>query len=249
MSRSPARRKIDDSPTRGRLRVTVTTSSGFACSSVTSTVISFVMLAIGTRAGRSVRERPRPWPRSRRDRPRPPTGGGRREGERGSDERGDTASEGQPGASAREAYAIPTRIALADAERRRLDARVQREQRSTVGVPEARRDRAERVAAPDRVEAASGPASLRRAAPSARRPAWTFGAASDGCARRGRRGRAGRPPSRRRGTRRGAADGGTRAARRRVRSTSPRRPRPRASAARPLRPRPCASRHPSTRNA
>ena len=50
MSRSPARRFTVDSPTSAASELTVTTSDGFVCSSVSSTVISFVMLAIGTRA-------------------------------------------------------------------------------------------------------------------------------------------------------------------------------------------------------
>ena len=47
--RSPGRRSIVDSPTTAAWGETVTTSESFACSSVTSTVMSFVMLAIGTR--------------------------------------------------------------------------------------------------------------------------------------------------------------------------------------------------------
>src|SRR4029453_7308198 len=48
--RSPARRLIVDSPTAAADGGATTTSSSFAWSSATSTVISFVMLATGTRA-------------------------------------------------------------------------------------------------------------------------------------------------------------------------------------------------------
>ena len=44
-SRSPGWRRIDDSPTRAAIGRTVTSSPGRACSSATSAVISFVMLA------------------------------------------------------------------------------------------------------------------------------------------------------------------------------------------------------------
>ena len=46
--RSPARRLMDDSPIEAACGDTVTTSVGFVCSSATSTVISLVMLAIGS---------------------------------------------------------------------------------------------------------------------------------------------------------------------------------------------------------
>ena len=50
MSRSPARRPALDSPTLAARGPTVTTSDGFVRSTVSSTVINLVMLAIGTRA-------------------------------------------------------------------------------------------------------------------------------------------------------------------------------------------------------
>jgi hypothetical protein len=51
--RSPARRKIVDSPMVVTSSGTVTSASSFACSSVTSTVIIFVMLAIARRCAAS----------------------------------------------------------------------------------------------------------------------------------------------------------------------------------------------------
>ena len=53
--RSPGRRLIVDSPTAAVRRETVTTSSSDARSSATSAVISFVMLAIGSRSRSSLR--------------------------------------------------------------------------------------------------------------------------------------------------------------------------------------------------
>ena len=164
VSRSPGRRLIDDSPTAAARPLTVTTSSRRACSSVTSTVISFVMLAIGRRsrscprrehlAGGAVLDEIgaagdlRGAPRRRRARSR-----GRRER---------APSRSFTGAKRASAAATLTRIALAERwSARRLDARVRAGEQSTVDRGrEAGGDRVERVAALDHVE-------LRRRAPTA----------------------------------------------------------------------------------
>ena len=123
VSRSPARRLALDSPTLAAGGLTVTTSDGFVRSTVSSTVISLVMLAIGTRAWASRDAAPR------RSAPFSTTKGGRVTC-------GGAASTGAASARAaaakRRPFKRPASLfdadALPDDQVRRLDSRVQREQ-------------------------------------------------------------------------------------------------------------------------
>ena len=84
--RSPASRKMVDSPTVEERAEIFTTSSGLACSSVTIAVMSFVMLAIGTAVFSFSPRGPRRTSRSPRDRRSASTCGG------GAAEAGDAAA-------------------------------------------------------------------------------------------------------------------------------------------------------------
>ena len=242
MIRWPGRRPIVDSPTRGRAPARARRRRrGAACWSATRTVISFVMLAIGSRAsasrlGEDLAGRPRSSTRYalavdrrwRGARPERRAGGARRRARREHEQ----------------ADGLTARGSCPDLERRRVDRRVQRSSASTV-VP-LRRDRAERVAARDGVRLPGGAALPRPWSPSAaRRRRRCRGVAAVAARRRAAGGRAARGDAgradeqdgdrrreeeRERVRRRGRApDAGARP------STSRRRPRPRRAAASPRR--------------
>src|SRR3954468_5606122 len=145
--RSPGWRFALDSPTPAAWRLTVTTSDGFVRSTVRRTVISFVMLAIGTRASALRAASTSPvTPFSTTKARAPPRGG--------------AASTGAASARAAAAKRRPFKRcgslfhpdALADGQVRRLDAGVQGEQLLDRRV-ELDRHVAERLAHPQAVEA------------------------------------------------------------------------------------------------
>src|SRR5215210_4142453 len=153
VSRSPGRRFALDSPTCAANGLTSTVWLGRACSSVSRTVISFVMLAIGTRSRALRANRTSPVTPFSTMNARPLTCGGA--ASTGAASTRLAARAISRGFKRRRVYCSLDPDPLADDEVGRLDARVEREQLLDARV-ELDRDVAQRLAGAQLVEAAAG---------------------------------------------------------------------------------------------